>query len=124
MRKRLVSGHTSLSGWLYSTVVVRIMTVKDAHVLISGTCGSMSLHGNKDNAVGFNIGDIYPWVVWVGPCDCTGSYKGRWEAESQRVTEGSMLQKQRRDGRRWGGEKGRCDSLYVKCPSQAMCLNT
>ena len=32
--------------------------------------------------------------------------------------------KQRRDGRRWGGEKGSCDGLYVKCPSQAMCLNT
>lgn len=35
-----------------------------------------------------------------------------------------MLQKQRRDGRRWGGEKGRCGGLYAKCPSQAMCLNT
>lgn len=47
-----------MSGWLCSAVVVRIMTVKDAHVLISGTCGSMSLHGNKDNAIGFNIGDV------------------------------------------------------------------
>lgn len=111
-----MSGHTSMSGWLCSTMVVRLMTVKDAHVLISGTCESMSLPGNKDNAIGFNIGDIYPWVVWVGPCDCTGSYKGRWEAESQKVacyrSRGEM-----------GGEKGRCDDLYVKCPSQAMYLN-
>lgn len=56
-----MSGHTPMSGCLCSTVVVRIMTVKDAHVLISGTCGYMSLHRNKDNTIGFNIGAI-PWL--------------------------------------------------------------
>lgn len=47
-----------MSVWLCTTVVVRIMAAKDVRVLISGICESSSLHGTKDDAIAFDVGDI------------------------------------------------------------------
>lgn len=53
-----MSAHIPMSVWLCTTVVVRIMAAKDVRVLISGICESSSLHGTKDDAIAFDVGDI------------------------------------------------------------------